>query len=171
MKAVTAKELKQELNTRTSKELLELCLRLARFKKENKELLTYLLFESSDDESYIESVKEDMDEQFTQVNIKTNYFIRKGIRKILTNTKKYIRYSSKKETEVELLIYFCAKVKSFRPAIWGNARLVNMYDTQMDHIRKKIKGLHEDFQYDFQDEIEGLENTKKPSGKIKRAFP
>jgi len=37
MKAVSQKELKQELSSRSTKELLELCLRLSRFKKENKE--------------------------------------------------------------------------------------------------------------------------------------
>ncbi len=56
MKPVTAKELKEELNSRSPNDLRELCLRLARFKKENKELLTYLLFEASDEQEYIEGV-------------------------------------------------------------------------------------------------------------------
>ena len=43
MKAVTVKELKQELLTRSPKEVQELCLRLSRFKKENKELLAIVL--------------------------------------------------------------------------------------------------------------------------------
>ena len=43
MKAVSVKELSQELLNRSPKELRDLCLRLSRFKKENKELLTYLL--------------------------------------------------------------------------------------------------------------------------------
>mgnify|MGYP000642523159 CR=1 FL=1 len=50
MKAVTIKQLKDELSHKTANELKELCLHLARFKKENKELLTYLLFESHDEE-------------------------------------------------------------------------------------------------------------------------
>jgi len=70
MKAVTAKELKLELNNRSPKEVLELCLRLSRFKKENKELLTYLLFEASDEEYYINSVKEEIDLKFEKVNKK-----------------------------------------------------------------------------------------------------
>ena len=57
MKAVTVKELKTELVDRSHSELMELCLRLSRFKKENKELLTYLLFESSNEAGYINSVK------------------------------------------------------------------------------------------------------------------
>ncbi len=51
MKAASIQELKQELQHTSLKEITELCLRLARFKKENKELLTYLLFEASDAES------------------------------------------------------------------------------------------------------------------------
>ena len=70
MKAVTVKELKLELEDRSPKELRELCLRLSRFKKENKELLTYLLFEASDEELYIESVKKEIDIQFEEINKK-----------------------------------------------------------------------------------------------------
>ena len=49
MKTAAVKDIKQELLQRSPKELLALCLRLSRFKKENKELLTYLLFEASDE--------------------------------------------------------------------------------------------------------------------------
>ena len=61
MKAVTVKEISEELVNLSPKELRDLCLRLARFKKENKELLTYLLFEATDEEMYIESVKKEID--------------------------------------------------------------------------------------------------------------
>ena len=49
MKYLTLKEIKQELNALSKEEVQELCLRLSRFKKENKELLAYLLFESKDE--------------------------------------------------------------------------------------------------------------------------
>ncbi len=110
MKAVTVKELKTELNNCSNTEMIELCLRLSKFKKENKELLTYLLFESSNEEGYIQSVKTEIDEQFDLINTKTYYFIKKSVRKILRTIKKYIRYSKNKETEVELLLYFCIKL-------------------------------------------------------------
>jgi hypothetical protein len=88
MKAVTVKEISQELLNLTPKELRDLCLRLARFKKENKELLTYLLFEASDEASYVESVKKEIDLQFDQVNRKSNYYIKKGLRILLFKTEK-----------------------------------------------------------------------------------
>ncbi|MCK5028420.1 MAG: hypothetical protein KAR57_02215 [Bacteroidales bacterium] len=158
MKAASVKEIKDELKTRSSKELLELCLRLSRFKKENKELLTYLLFESYDEMAFIESVKRDMDEQFVEVNRKSYYYIRKSLRKILSTTKKYIRYSQKKETEVDLLIYFCLKLKSFKPSINRSAALQNIYIRQVELIKKTLKQLHEDLQFDYEEDMKELLN-------------
>ncbi|MCL7754373.1 hypothetical protein [Polaribacter sp. Z022] len=156
MKAVTVKQLKDELSHKSANDLKELCLHLARFKKENKELLTYLLFESHDEESYIQSVKDQMDELFTEINTKSFFYIRKSMRKILTLTKKYIRYSKKKETEAELLLYYCKKLKAFRPSIKRSARLQNVFDSQVKLIKKAIDKLHEDLQYDYQLELDDL---------------
>lgn len=156
MKAVTVKKIKDELSYKNSNELIELCLRLSKFKKENKELLTYLLFESSSEELYIESVKEQIDDLFDQININSYFYIRKSVRKILTLTKKFIRYSQKKETEVELLIYFCQKLKNFKPSIKNSVRLQNVYNRQVESIKKTLKTLHEDLQYDYQLEIDEL---------------
>lgn len=136
--------------------MLELCLRLSRFKKENKELLTYLLFESSDEQAYIEGVKREVDEQFEQINRTSSYFIKKSIRKILKNIRKYIRYSQKKETEVELLIYFCSKLNQFKPSIHRITALKNLYANQITSIRKTMLSLHEDLQYDYGRELEDL---------------
>lgn len=156
MKAVTVKEIGQELLNLTPKELRDLCLRLSRFKKENKELLTYLLFESSDEASYVESVKNEIDKQFELINKTSYYFIKKSLRRILFNTRKYIRYSQNKETEISLLIYFCLKMKKFTPSIQGNAALRNLYIRQLEVIREKVGSLHEDLQYDYELELKDL---------------
>lgn len=156
MKAATAKEIKDELKTRSPQELLELCLRLSRFKKENKELLTYLLFESDDEDAYIESVKWEIDDLFKDVNRKSYYYIRKSVRKILKLTKKYIRYSQKKQTEVELLIYFCTKLKAFTPSIKYNTALRNIYNRQIEATQKALSTMHEDLQLDFESELKEL---------------
>lgn len=156
MKSVTAKELSEELTYRTPKELRDLCLRLARFKKENKELLTYLLFESSDELAYVQNVKKELDEEYDQINRTSYYFIRKSVRKILKNTRKYIRYSQKKQTEVELLLHFCARLRSLSPPIEGNNALLNLYNRQIDMIIKKVALLHEDLQHDYGIELREL---------------
>jgi hypothetical protein len=156
MKAVTIKVISQELFNLTPKELRDLCLRLSRFKKENKELLTYLLFESSDEASYVESVKKEIDQQFEKINKRSYYFIKKGLRRILFNTRKYIRYSQNKKTEIDLLIYYCSKMKEFSPSIQGNAALRNHYIRQIRTIREKLGSLHEDLQYDYGLELKVL---------------
>ena len=156
MKAVTVKELNQELLNRSPKELRELCLRLSRFKKENKELLTYLLFESSDEAMYVENVKGEIDRQFSEVNKKSYYFIKKGVRRILMNTRKYIRYSQNKKTEVDLHIYYCTKLRNFTPSIYKNTALRSLYARQIDTIREKLSSLHEDLQYDYVLELNAL---------------
>ena len=156
MKAVTIKQLKDELSHKSAADLKELCLQLARFKKENKELLTYLLFESHDEEMYIQTIKEEVDVQFSEINTKSFFYIRKSSRKILTAIKKHIRYSKKKETEAELLLYFCKKLKEFRPSIKRSTRLQSIFDTQVRMIKRVIEKLHEDLQYDFQLELDEL---------------
>jgi len=156
MKAVTVKQLKEELSQRPPKELLEICLRLSKFKKENKELLTYLLFESTSQGQYIETVKREIDEQFTQINTSSYYFIKKSLRKILRNVKKYIRYALNKQTEVELLIYYCQKLNEFKPSIFNNQMLRNLYKRQIEAIKKAMSYLHEDLQYDYNLELEEL---------------
>ena len=157
MKAATVAQLKKELQFKSQDEVLELCLRLARFKKENKELLTYLLFESDSEEGYIETVKEEVDSMFSDINVNSYFYIKKSVRKILRTIKKYIRYSGNKATEVELLLYFCEKLKSFRPSIKRNVTLINLYNRQLDYIKKKIPLLHEDLQHDYSMILEELD--------------
>ena len=158
LKALTLKKIKDELEYRSSKDLVELCLQLAKFKKENKELLTYLLFEAHNEEMYVESVKEYMDTLFEEMNTKSFFYIRKTVRKILKITKKYIRYSKKKETETQLLLHFCDQLKKIRPSISKSPRLQNMYDRQIVMITKAIQTLHEDLQYEYQLELDDLLN-------------
>lgn len=156
MKAVSVVTIRKELKHKSNEELAELCLRLSRFKKENKELLTYLLFEAENEAGYIETVKSEIDEQFELINTNSFFYIKKSVRKILRNTKKYIRYSLNKETEVELLLYFCKKLKAMKPSISRNTTLTNIYNRNIEAITKKILKLHEDLQYDFNLELEDM---------------
>lgn len=157
MKSATVSEIKKELKTRSESELVELCLHLSKFKKENKELLTYLLYEADDEAAYIENVKIEMDEQFDEINTSSFYFVKKSVRKILRATKKYIRYSKQKETQVALLLHFCSHLKNMRPSIRKNVPLVNLYNRELAGIQKTIATLHEDLQFDYQTAVDDLD--------------
>jgi hypothetical protein len=156
MKTASISELKQELTNVSALQLTELCLRLAKFKKENKELLTYLLFEENDLQGYIENVKKQIDEQFTEINTSHLYFVKKTLRKILRVTGKHIRYTGSKQAEAELLIYFCSKFKNSGISFQYSPVLVNLYQNQIKKINAVVSKMHEDLQYDYIKELKKL---------------
>lgn len=160
MKPAGVKTIKEELKSRSREELTELCLNLSKFKKENKELLTYLLFEASDENYFIQGIKEEITTQFNDVNRKSYYFVKKSIRKILRNTKKNIRYSKKKQTEVELILFFCKMLRGFTPSITKSIPLTNILEREIQRVKKIILSLDPDLQYDYGIEIEELQNNK-----------
>lgn len=158
MKAATIHEIKQELTNLPASQLIELCLRLARFKKENKELLTYLLFEAFDEAAYIGLVKKEIDDNFELLNLTNLYFVKKGLRKIVRTITKYIRYTGSKQVEVELLLYFCSKLNDSDIPIQKSTLINNLYQSQLKKIYKVLETMHEDLQYEYIKELERLKS-------------
>eukprot|EP01035_Chromulina_nebulosa_P010965 gene10965-14684_t len=68
-------------------------MKLTKYKKENKELLTYLLFEAHDEQQYIRNVQLEITTQFGEINTDNIYYAKKGIRKVLRMANKFIKYS------------------------------------------------------------------------------
>ena len=156
MTTASLPELRRGINNVPSGDLPELCLRLARFRKENKELLAYLLFEADDEPEYIRKIKAELDDHFSEISRTTPYLAKKGIRKILAFTNQRIRYSGQKRTEVELLIHFCRKFKKEVP-FKHNIQIKNIYLRQIQRIKKTIGMMHEDLQFDYSQEVSSLE--------------
>lgn len=156
MKAATIHEIKQELSTVKQAMLVELCLRLGKFKKENKELLTYLLFEAGDEQGYVTGIKKEIDTAFEMINLSHLYFAKKSLRKIVRIINKYCRYSGIKETELELRIHFCRTLKSSGIPVERNAVINNLYLSQIKKIQGVLSTLHEDLQFDYRKEVQDL---------------
>lgn len=156
MKAATIHEIKQELVTIKPAALSELCLRLAKFKKENKELLTYLLFEAHNETGYVKSVKHEIGGLFADMNQSHLYFAKKTLRKIIRIINKYCRYSSSKQTEVELRLYFCLSLNASGIYLHRNTVITNIYQSQLKKVHAVLETLHEDLQYDYYKELEKL---------------
>ena len=79
MKPATITELKKELKYRSQEQLVDYCLAMARFKLESKELLTYLVFESENEVTYIESVKDYITNSFQEINTLNYHYIKKTV--------------------------------------------------------------------------------------------
>ena len=142
-------EIKKELEKRSKAELLEDCLRLVKFKKENKELLSFILFDSHDLDSFTEKVTSEVDELFEGMNMSNVYFIKKTTRKIVRNLTKYIRFTQSKEIEAELLIYFCNCFHRFKIPVTRSKQLLNIYNSQLKKLETALDALHPDLQYDL----------------------
>jgi hypothetical protein len=156
MKTASVTEIKQGLGGLPAKELAAICIRLAKYKKENKELLTYLLFEAADEPAYIESAKREMDDQFAELPKANLYLTKKSLRKILRAVNKYIRHMGSPQAEAELLVYFCAKLKRSGIPLRKSPVLTNLYERQLRKTNEAIAALHEDLQYDYIKELEQL---------------
>jgi hypothetical protein len=149
--------IKKELVHLAAPELSRIILRLAKFKKINKELTHYLLFEAHDEESFIEKVKNMIAERFNDTPKNSSYLATKQIRKTLRLTNQYAGYSDLVQTEIELLIYFCTQTKPFVTLYKNQTVLSNLYMRQIQKIKKLISKLHEDLQYDYEMKITNYE--------------
>lgn len=156
MEIAPISQIKKELTNLPPEELRELILRLSKFKKENKELLSYLLFEAYNEQEYIRQAKDEIDTEFLGLNRSSYYLAKKTLRKVLRTANKYIRFSGKKETEIELLLYFCQKMKESKLNYKANRVVFNMYINQVKRIQKAIAQIHEDLQYDYREALESL---------------
>ncbi len=156
MKSASVHELKKELSALDTSKLLELCMTLARYKQDNKEFLTYLLFHTQDEQDFIVSVKEEIDELFADVNTSSNYLAKKTLRKIIRVLTKYIRYTGSKTVEIEVLMHYCLRFKALGLNMESSTVLANLYTQQIKKIQKALSGLHEDLQYDYKIELDPL---------------
>lgn len=157
MKSGTLSEIKKELQELEPKQLADLCIALAKYKKDNKEYLDYLMFESHDKNGFVTQVKKLVDENFTELNPTTNlYYAKKSLRKILRIINKYIKYIGDKAVAAELHIYFCVKLKESKIPVEKSARLVNLKAGELKKIKTLIDSLHEDLQYDYLKELEEI---------------
>ena len=153
MRVTPISEIKKELKQKTNSELTNLIIKLIKHKVENKELLAYLLFESEDENYFILRIQSEIDFQFTKINPKSNYIINKNIRKINRYTLKQIRFSKRKETEIALRLHFCKNLIETRSKYNENNIRQQMLIRQIELIRKALKHLHKDLQFDYELEI------------------
>jgi len=98
-----------------------------------------------------------MDLEFDELPKPNIYLTKKSLRKVLRVTAKQIRYAGSPQTEVELLTYFLRKLKNSGIPFGDSPVLVNLYRQQLKKVRGVIAGLHEDLQYDYLRDLQGLE--------------
>ncbi len=152
MKAATISQLKKELAKLDHDDLVGVCLRMAKFKVESKELLTYLLLKADDEVGYANELCGEID----QLLASTGQIHKKTLRKVVRWMDRSLRFSGDKETELQVRIHFCRRIK-LRKISFGNCRVsANMYAMQLKKIDKAIDKVHPDLQFDFNQQMADL---------------
>jgi hypothetical protein len=156
MQTYGVQDIKKELQHLDNSQLTALCLRLVRYKKENKELTGYLLFDADNERAFIDSLIAENGFMFSQLP-HNNYQLAKSLRKILRLMGKYVKFMASAEAEVELLINFCRNYVQYvdrRASSYKPLRLI--FTRQLDKIRKLVTKLHEDLQFDYSQDFNVL---------------
>lgn len=153
MKAASISELKKSLANLDRDELLDACVRLAKYKVDNKELLTYLLLKSHDEQTYIREVCDEIDQEFRGITAMP----KKTIRKIIRWLDKRVRYSGEVETELELRIHFCSQFVRRKIRLSRCKVSSNMYRGQLKKIENLLEKVHPDIRFDYRQQMGGFD--------------
>lgn len=144
-------DIKKAMQQLTPEKTIELGLRLARFKKENKELLGFALFMEENIEQFVLDVNRETDVFFDNLNTSTTYYAAKSLRKMIKILNKYIRFSGSKQVEADLLIHFCKKMRNSGIRITSSTVLSNLYNRQLARIHRALEGMHEELRTDYRE--------------------
>lgn len=153
MKAASITQIKKELGNLSTMQLASLLNRLIKHKIENKELISYLLFDADDITGYLSLIKQELDETIQQLDFRNGYLTKKGLRKCLRNIAKYSRFMASKDAEVELLVHFCKSIKSKGLNINSPRPIQYIFQQTIEKIGKLLPSVHEDLQNDYIYEI------------------
>ena len=157
MKPVSLSDLKKELQVIPPNQLVELCINLAKYKKDNKEYLGYLLFDAANKPVFIQEIKAEIEEHINELKSQANlYYVKKSLRKLLRILSKYSKFTNDKALSADMLIYFCSQLKQSGIAYHKSPLLVNLYQQQLKKIHSLISSLHEDLQQDYLNDLEKI---------------
>jgi transcriptional regulatory protein LevR len=158
MKSASSNEIKAALHNLSPKDILQICMRMSKYRRENKELLTYLLYEADNELQYIENIKKEIDDYFNNLVVLNFSNMLKKLRKVVRIANKYIKFSGSKNVEVAVLIHICYQLQPFTRQNSSTA-LFNLYNRQIIKIDKASAKLEEDLQYDYKNDIAAIQIT------------
>lgn len=156
MKAPTLNQIKKELETIAPDRVMSILLRLIKSKTENKELVSYILFDEADLSTYISDLRYEVEVQMTNLLKSPPYIQKRGLRKVLNYITRHAKYTGTKEAEVELLLFFCQQMNTLGLMRHPSRLIENIYVSQLNKINKKLPLVHEELQVDYQREWKAL---------------
>lgn len=156
MHSASIDTIKTELKQLPPRQVLELLLRLARFKKENKELLTYILFESANESDYVEQVKKEIAEEMEEIDGLPGYQYKKQFRKIQRKINKPIKYMGNKSATAELYLHMVKMISEKKKTIYLATFLEKTVQQYIVKIEKLLPGIEDDLATDLRKKMKQI---------------
>ncbi len=159
MKIASLAEIKKELSHLSEIELKNLIIDLSKFSTENKSYLFFKLYGRDNPGLYVEMVQEELEMEFVKANTRHYHFAKKSIQAIRRKLNKYLKLSKDKSAQIELILFFCEKMRLYGFMEFNHPVINNLYTLQISKVEKLISGLHEDLQYDYEFQIDELKKV------------
>jgi uncharacterized FlaG/YvyC family protein len=153
-------DLKKELQHLDVNRLKDVCLKLAKHKVENKELLNYLLFYEDAKDEYINNIKGIIISEFDDLH-PSIYYVKKQLSKLIRIMNKHIKFIGEKDKEIEIILCFCDEFIKHPIVKAGYKALSLMLYRQLKRANKIIPKLNDDLQFDYQNIFNELVTTLK----------
>lgn len=150
-------QIKKELSHLSEQEILELLLDLSKFNRDNKAYLYFKLNERDQPGLYVEMVQEELENEFINARSDHYYYAKKSAQKIRRKMNKLLKLTKDKSQQVEVILYFCERLKEEGFLNHHSTVMDNLYQIQLNKAKKLVSSLHEDLQYDLEMRFNQLE--------------
>ncbi|NVJ86230.1 MAG: hypothetical protein HWE15_07985 [Algoriphagus sp.] len=149
-------QIKKELTLLNEKELVDLITDLSKFSRDNKAYLFFKLQEKENPHLFVEMATEDLELEFQKARPQHSYYAKKSAQVIRRKMNKLLKLSKRKEDQVEVILFFCERLKAYGYLKHRHPVIQNLFEIQIRKAEKLIAGLHEDLQYDYEIKLEEL---------------
>lgn len=141
--------IKKELSYLDEKELISLILNLSKFTRDNKAFLYFKLNERDQPSLFVDTVKEELDKLFQTANTTSFYLTKKSAQTIRRKLNKALKFSANKTDQIELILFFCEKLKTYGYLKFNHPVISNLFQMQIQKAEKLILKLEDDLRYDY----------------------
>ena len=148
--------IKKELSYLDEKELISLILTLSKFTRDNKAFLYFKLNERDQPSLFVDTVKEELDKLFQTANTTSFYLTKKSSQTIRRKLNKALKFSANKTDQIELILFFCEKLKTYGYLKFNHPVISNLFQKQIQKAEKLILKLEDDLRYDYTQLLEQI---------------
>jgi len=156
MKPATLVQIRKELETISPQRLMALTLRLIKLKSENKEFVSYLLFDEDQLSEYLADLKFEISEVLDGASFTQPLIAKKALRKCQKYITKHAKYMGSKDAEAELYMFLLRKIHEKGINRYTHRAIQLIYLRIIEKTKKLLPTIHNDLRGDFEIEILNL---------------